>query len=511
MHSNIKKTKKYTKSSIIKKNKFSFKNIKKYEDEDEDKDKDKDNINDNDNDNNSKSFSIRFTSRKFLSHTQSIVKRGRKQKNIKQDVFAMYISDNLYDLRRGKTIYKHKLDKYIFNESETKCICPNIINGSELSDDCECEDIKKYKMQGKSGAIIHSISCGKNTNILKIVNLSSYYMKIRTETNNYIFIELDNFSLQTLINNYVYNELPNNTINIINSGVCVNTVRIIHGYNLLEEADLGNGLEFFTNLLSGIYDGDFNIKNEDNRYVFITNYLLQVICILGHLQSSKLEFFHGDYKSENILVKKSDKNKTDFFTFKVFGKVIKVKNIGFAVLIADFDKSSITLSEVFNPKKYRFIPPIRYKPLLYYSVNNIIKKYGDIDPDGSRSRKGVKFEKLFISNFVSRKIDPTLTVLRAAGVKLFRDFDAYTFFIKLLDNVRVREYFMAKRFNATVISFMSPKFINALYSRPIKAISLNESAYIVVEILDKIKEPLPSVFSDYYVETLSALNYRLFR
>jgi hypothetical protein len=510
MHSSIKKTKKNTNTSIIKKNKFSFKNVKKYDDKDN-INNDNDNYSNNDSNNNdSKSFSIRFTSRKFLSQVKSVVKRGRKQKNIKQDVFAMYLSDILDELREGKTIYKKKLDKYIFNDSEIKCICPNIFHGSNLPDDCECDAIKPYTSQGKSGAIIHSIRCGNQHNILKIIKMTTYYMKMRIETNRYIFIELDNFSLQTLINTYVYNELPNNTINIINSGVCRKS-NTLKGYNLLEEAELGNGLEFFTKLLSGLYDDDFNIKNEDNRYVFITNYLLQVICILGHLQSSKLEFFHGDYKSENVFVKKSNKNAIEFFTFKVFGKMIRVKNIGFVVLIADFDKSSFTLSEVFNPKKYRFIPPIKYKPLLHYSVNNIIKKYGDIDPDSRGTTKGVKFEKLFISYFTPRKKDPTLTVLRSAGVKIFRDFDAYTFFIRLLDNVRIRDYFMAKRFNVTIMSFMSPKFINALYSRPVKKISQNESAFIVVEILDEIKESMSSVFSDYYVETLSALNYRLFR
>ena len=281
-----------------------------------------------------------------------------------------------------------------------------------------------------------------------------------------------------------------------------------------------------------MYDDDFNIKNEDNRYVAITNYLLQVIFIIGHLQSSKLEFFHGDYKSENIFVKRSDKKALPIFTFKVFGKSMQVKNIGFVVLIADFDKSSITIEDEFNPKKYRIISPIVFKPFLSGNVNTIIKKYGDIDPDSSflkKSRakndneevsyihnnrnnlKGVKFEKLFISHLVPKRMDPTMTVLRSAGIKLFRDFDLYTFFIKLLDSVRIREYFMAKRLNVTLISFMSPKFIKALYDMPAKEISFSESAFITIDILDKIKEPMQSVFSDYYVETLSSLYYRLFR
>jgi serine/threonine protein kinase len=283
----------------------------------------------------------------------------------------------------------------------------------------------------------------------------------------------------------------------------------------MEEANLGSGRDFFIKLLSGLYDDDFNIKNEDNRYVAITNYLLQVIFIIGHLQSSKLEFFHGDYKPENVFVKKSDIKSKPVFTFKVFGKSMQVKNIGFVVLIADFDKSSITIEDEFNPKKYRIISPIVFKAFLSGSINRIIKKYGDIDPDSSHNNlnisKGVKFEKLFISHLLPKRMDPTMTVLRSAGIKLFRDFDLYTFFIKLLDSVRIREYFMAKRLNVTLISFMSPKFIKALYDMPAKDISFSETAFITIDILDKIKEPMQSVFSDYYLETLSALNYRLFR
>jgi hypothetical protein len=553
----IKKTKKNTntkensKTSIIKKYKFSFKNVKKYKAVNNYNDNDNDKFNNIDN-NYSKSFTIRFTSRKFLSQTKSKIKRGPKLKINKQDLFAIYIGDNLYNLRKGKTIYKNKLDKYVFNEADEKCICQNILTfnkskninpdtniNTNLHDDCECGNMKIYGSQGKSGAVINSIKCGNNQNILKIINMSNYYMKMRTETNNYIFVELDGFTIQTLINNYVYKELPNNTINIINSGVCKNKYRSLKGYNLLEEATLGSGQDFLIKLLSGLYDDDFNIKNEDNRYVAITNYLLQVICIIGHLQSSKLEFFHGDYKPENVFVKKSDKKSLPVFTFKVFGKSIQVKNIGFVVLIADFDKSSITIEEEFNQKKYRIISPIVYKLFLRGSVNSIIKKYGDIDPDSSflkkqdlenparkisrakndneevsynySSPKGVKFEKLFISHLVPKRMDPTMTVLRSAGIKLFRDFDLYTFFIKLLDSTRIREYFMTKRFNVTLMSFMSPKFINALYDMPSKETSISESAYITIDILNKIKEPMHSVFSDYYVETLSALNYRLFR
>ena len=124
--------------------------------------------------NDTKSFTIRFTSNKFLSHTQSIIKRGPKLKINKKDLFTLFITDNQRNLIAGKTIYNKKLDKYIFNESESKCICKNILNfhvGKPLPDECECDYMKNYGSQGKSGAKIHSIRCGKNNNILKIVTM----------------------------------------------------------------------------------------------------------------------------------------------------------------------------------------------------------------------------------------------------------------------------------------------------------------------------------------------------
>ena len=475
----------------------------------------------------SKSFSIKFSTKKIFSRTQSIVKRGPKAKINKKDLFALFITDNKDDLINGKTIYNDKLDKYIFNESDTKCICENIFSNpkTKIPDDCECHNIRTYSSQGKSGAKIHSIKCMKNQEILKTVALSNYYINMRTQTNKYMFIEMDGFAIQTIINTYVYREIPNNTVNIINSGVCKKS-SIKEGYNLMEEADLGSGRQFLNKLLSSFYDNEFNINNEDKRYLAIVNFLLQITLIIGHLQSSPLEFFHGDYKPENVFVKRLDKKNVSHFTFNLFGKSINVKNLGYAVLIADFDRSSITIKDVFTPKKYRIISPILFKPLLTSNVNNIIKKYGDIDPDSSFLEKshtkthnedknilknGVKFEKLFLSNLIPRKMDPTITILRSAGVKLFRDFDMYTFFIRLVETENVRKYIKEKRIDSNIMSFMSKKFLEELYSKPAKEISLNESAFIVVEILDKIKEPMYSVFSANYISRLESLNYKLFR
>ena len=61
------------------------------------------------------------------------------------------------------------------------------------------------------------------------------------------------------------------------------------------------------------------------------------------------------------------------------------------------------------------------------------------------------------------------------------------------------------------MSFMSNKFINMLFSMPVRNISLNESAYIVVNILKHINEPLPVIFKHDYLNILRNLNYKLFK
>ena len=109
-------------------------------------------------------------------------------------------------------------------------------------------------------------------------------------------------------------------------------------------------------------------------------------------------------------------------------------------------------------------------------------------------------------------MDPTITVLRSAGVKLYRDFDLYTFFIRLIENEDMKNYIVKHQINDTLMNFMSSNFRKELFNMPVKNISLNESAYIVVELLNKLKEPLPLplIFNNNYINSLKNLNYKLF-
>ncbi|MEK9977244.1 MAG: hypothetical protein VW689_05285, partial [Gammaproteobacteria bacterium] len=75
----------------------------------------------------------------------------------------------------------------------------------------------------------------------------------------------------------------------------------------------------------------------------------------------------------------------------------------------------------------------------------------------------------------------------------------------------MRNYIVKHKINNTLMNFMSSNFRTELFNMPPKKISLNESAYIVVELLNKIKEPLPQIFNHNYINSLKNLNYKLFK
>lgn len=463
----------------------------------------------------------------FYSHLKTAyhLSRSSFRKKQIQDKILEFIDDYLYELNQGKTIDAKIIEQKIFNHQPENCICQNINTSTrdtnktkQLDDNCACNNLKVYSKQGKSGASINSIECNGIKDILKVVPLSNYYIKKRDETKKYIFLEMDGFTIQTIINTYVYQELPLNSVAINNSGVCIKEKSNILdknylGYNLMSEADIGSGEDFIVKLLEGKLDDEFGITSgaygRDTRYKMFVNFLLQSICILGHLQSSSLEFFHGDYKPHNVFVKKLDTNNIKYYNFNISGIPIKIPNMGFAVLIADFDKSSITLkssNEKIN-KKYRIISPILFKPLLATSVNKTLKKYGNSNPD---EVKAVQLDRFGISNIIPKSKNPILTILRSAGVRYFRDIDLYTFFIRLIDNQTMLEYLKQHKLDETIMSFMSDKFRNYLFRLKPKNITMNHAAYITVNILSKIKESMPRVFTTKYLKTLDFLNLYLF-
>ena len=468
----------------------------------------------------------------FHSHPKTAYHLSRSSfyKKDKPDKVLEFIDDYSYELNQGKTIDAKIIEQKLFNHDLENCICQNIDNSigiginkatnkpNPLDDNCSCNNLKVYSKQGKSGASINSIECNGVKDILKVVPLGNYYIKKRDETKKYIFLEMDGFTIQTIINTYVYRELPFNTVAINNSGVCIKEKKQFlgknyMGYNLMDEADMGSGEDFINKLLRGDLDEEFGIQDNtygrDTRYKIFVNFLLQSICILGHLQSSSLEFFHGDYKPDNVFVKRLETSKTDYYNFNIVGIPIKIRNMGFAVLIADFDRSSITLKSSGDKinKKYRIISPILFKPLLAASVNKTIKKYGNSDPD---KVKEVQLNKFGVSSIIPKSRDPTITILRSAGVRYFRDIDLYTFFIRLIHNQPMLEYILEHKLDETIMAFMSGKFRNYFIGLKPKDISMNNAAYLAVDIFSKIREPMPRVFTTKYIKSLDILNLYLF-
>ena len=530
----------------------------------------------------------------FLSKVRTLRKMKRKIP-IGEDKLSIYIDDHKKKLKSGKIIPINNLNKIFFNHTLDKCICENIYDKkTTINKKCNCNNMKLHKLEGsntKSLYSLYSINCSNKQNILKILPLNENYMKMINKTNKYLYIEINKITLSTIINTYVNNVLPNNSINIINSGICIKkdyknhknhkTTNINinplkkekYGYNLISHANLGNGSVFINKLLNGDYDKDFGIINEIIRYEAIVNFLLQTIFLIGHLHSSNLELFHGDYKPENLLIKKCNKSIVKYYKFNVYGHKITVKNIGFSVLISGFEFSSITINSAFNSKtqntfdnnnnnyddnntnndisKYRLVPPIVSPFFLSKYVNNLINKFADIEKELENPKRKydnhyytdnndndnytnndnnnnndndndnnyndnndinyIKIKKLFMSKDTLFNNYPTIHILRSAGVKLYRDFDIYLFMVKLLDDTNIRKYIISKKIDKTILSFMSQKFKTNMLNRLSKTKTINETAYTIVDIFEKINEPMYKIFTEDYFNTLKNINYKLFK
>jgi len=486
---------------------------------------------------------ITINKTKTIKTTKKNKKTNKNEKIIlNNNLLIEFINKHLESLNKGIILKNEILDNVIFNISLSKCICENIFK-ENLDNNCLCNSMKSYGSQGKSGAVIHSIKCKNNTNILKVNKTSNYYMKMRDITNNYMLCEFDRNTLQTVINTYVYNELPNNSVELINSGICRKRqlkenknnnskgkfIGDYYSYNLMYEADLGDGEQFITKLIDDKYNNILpNVSNgsltdEDYKYQLIMSFFLQVICIIGHLQSSYLDFFHGDFKPDNVFVKLCNTKKTKYFYFTIYGKKMKVKNMGFAVLIADFDLASITINKINNnkklslnnstleSKKIRIIPPIDFKPLIGKYVNNMIKEYADIDINKVNDYGYLKvsiLKNMFISKIAPRIIDPIVSILRASGLTLYKDIDLYIFFIKLFNISKIRNYILSNNIDTKtpILNFMSDKFKHMMLktlSKPDKFISMNETTYIIIDTYDKIKEPMNNIFTTDYINNLN--------
>ena len=465
------------------------------------------NIND---DNINDDITIRYMSKRFYTKTKTARRLPREP--MVKDKFGQFLDDNYKKLLNYDYIKDKDINQWVFDDDTEKCICQNLFK-RELPEDCKCYDMEKYKVQGKSSAVIYKLTCSQNPRIMKVIPINYYFIQAIPEVNKYskkyIYLEMSRSVLEILISKYVEKQLPHNTLKILNSGICKSKLHNKYIYQLMEEASYGSGNNFIQNILNRKYDDVLEIKYEDYRYRIIVSFLLQCVLSIGQLQSSPLEFFHGDYKPDNVFVKPYDRQINKFIKFNINGKEIKVRNMGFIVMVGDFDRASITVQSDVLDKNYRLFSPLVFTPLLRKYVSDLIKQYGDIDPETYSGE--IKLNKSILSQLVPKSIDPTATALRSSGIRLFRDLDLYTFFIKLLDNEKMKNYVINKKIDSTLMSFMSRDFRKNLLAMPVKNISFTETASITFDILNKLNEPMAPAITPEYIRTLNILNYKLFR
>jgi len=137
----------------------------------------------------------------------------------------------------------------------------------------------------------------------------------------------------------------------------------------------------------------------------------------------------------------------------------------------------------------------------------MIQNYGDSIPDTFDNYLKIKILKeLFISKVTHRSIDPIISILRSAGIKLYKDFDLYIFFIKLLIiNKDIKNYIINNKIDDSILSFMSSQFKENILSQTTRFITMNEACYLIIEIYDKINQPMNNIFTQNYINTIKQL------
>ena len=377
-------------------------------------------------------------------------------------------------------------------------------------------DVKQYLLDCFNGEYYQ-------VNLLKLypqMAPKQFVFNMYLQTQNYIYLETPRYLLDVIINSYMYNYLPSNVVKVL---AFEHVFRNKNNYVLLEDSDYQNGKVFLDKLIQGKLDDILHLENSDDRYKAVVNFLLQCIMALGHLNTSVFEFTHGNYLANNIKIRLSrhendigskiktqtKPNHKQWLTFKIDGKTVKLRDMGFQVLISNFENASISLSSERYNKQYKLIKPLQHKLFLDRIVKQYITQYSDIKPNKKRQ---IQINKLFVSNLLPKTLDPTIEMLRIAGIKYYNNIDMYVLFMDLLNDQGVRDYFRAKKIDKTIMSFMSDKFIDALFMTEIKNKNIEEMLYEIVDITStKLHQPISYIFSKEYMKTLDLLNHKLFR
>jgi hypothetical protein len=457
-------------------------------------------------------------------HTKTkIAKRVQREPLIK-DKFQELLDDNIkYLVQHGKipskSLSRKGFNSVIFKSVSKNCVCDNIFN-RQLDESCRCDNIirtqKNKKSSHKKINNIEGIECrdtvnffdGTQINKLSITKLSSRYIKLKGQILNNYNIELDTPTFTIIVNNYIKTELPFNALEIRDNGIC--SKKGFSGgdyiYNLLEDQVMISGKTFINGVINHFFDRDSDIRipesqsgskdsrdinisrftkfliesldidSEDKRYLIITNFLLQCVLVLGHLQTGTLLFHHGDYCLDNILVARLDMTTVKYFDYIINGRNIKVKNMGFKVMPAKLELSRISLISLntntpHKIMKYRIKCPKSYK-------------------------ENIKNPRAFA-------IDGTL--------------DMYSLIASLICDSEIMEYILRKRLEESIMAFIPEIILDKMMSikdtviTMKKIIKVSKKAIATYEHDHPVFNNFGNIFTIRYLETLNNLNYRLFK
>lgn len=461
-----------------------------------------------------------YTTKKTLITIGKKTKKNTKLKSNIQYVNKIleFLNNNIDYLKKNKFLeIKKNSELFNVNKNDKNCICQNILN-KKIDKKCNCSNLEKYKQQGYSGANIYSITCKNNNEItqnknnqiqsnfiVKTLEKPLFYFKYKLETPKYIYLEIDRFTLQTIISILIHDQLPHNSLNIIQYGLCKKG-NYQTGYNVMNEADLGTSRDFLVKLFDNtLIIPDLQITKEIKHKIFI-NLILQVIYILGHLHQSHLKLFHGDTIPTNFFVKTLSPVKLKHFTYKINNKTIKLKNLGFAVLIADLEVASVSIYSKKESKTYRIGAPLSSWWLSEKESEDIYLNKELINlinlQDNYYHQKNINFKNNLIQT-ISQYDDRLIYILlRYLAFYNYNQFDIYVFVLRLFTFEKIKKYIFENSLHKTLFSFIPSviyKYIN--YNN----LPIHTLIKIIIITFNKNNITFNYIYTEKYMNTLEKL------
>ena len=406
--------------------------------------------------------SKRTISRKSKSYKSNKSNKSNREHILINQLDNLITRDIKGTITNNTIVNSYILNKFIYKQNSSYCIC-QIINdmnkgkGNASVDKnfgntkkpsiCKCKDLRINNTQGRSLANIYKITCNNFVNIIKLFNIGRPYIRYYMETEKYIFLECDYFSLQSIVHEQINLHSLNDSIKLLSYGLCKNHNHNDNGkefisYQLMELADEDTLDIFLTKLLTGMGMHDSNPKESLHARDLFINIVLQVFLTYGHLQTV-LEFVHADSKMKNIVVSKCNVNKTKYHTYNIYGKKIKLSNLGYLVSIIDFGRSIISLKSSMQKKQYRLISPVYFTQHSTHLKRELVEKYADANIDLLDSK--------ILKDILNYTINPCLV-----GINISNILDIYILIISLLSIDLIREYIVKNK-----LYYILPKLISA--------------------------------------------------